>query len=90
MLNSYLEVGIAVGKDTPYKYIIVNIHYLPIVKNDYSGNQFLISRKRFAHTFVFRRACTTDLSPDLEGITLLVWCWLEQIRSTYHHKHIVG
>ena len=90
MLNSYLEVGVAVGKDTPYKYIIVNIHYLPIVKNDYSGNQFLMSRKRFVHNCVFGRACTTYLSPDLEESILVVWCWLEQIRSTYHHKHIVG
>jgi len=47
LLNFCLGVGIVVGKNTPYKYIIVNIHYLPIVKNDYSGNQLFISRKRF-------------------------------------------
>ena len=47
--------GIVVGKNTPYKYIVVNIHYLPIVKHDYSGNQLIISRKRFVSTSMFRR-----------------------------------
>ena len=53
LLKFYLGVGIAVGKNTPYKYLIVNTHYLPIVKNDYSGNQFLISRKRFVYTSMY-------------------------------------
>ena len=47
--------GIAVGKNTPYKYIVVNIHYLPIVKHDYSGNQLIITRKRFVSISIFRR-----------------------------------
>ena len=43
------DIGTVVGKNTPYKYLVVNIHFVPIVKNDYSGNQLLISRKRFEH-----------------------------------------
>ncbi|CAF2813402.1 unnamed protein product [Rotaria sp. Silwood2] len=39
------DVGIAVGRNTPYKYIVLNIHYLGILKNDNSGNQLIMSRK---------------------------------------------
>ena len=40
------DIGIAVGRNTPYKYIVVNIHYLPTVKNDFSGNEVIFTRKR--------------------------------------------
>jgi len=43
----YLDVGIAVGRNTPYKYIVVNIHYLAIVMGDNSGNQLIVSRKPY-------------------------------------------
>ncbi|CAF3020503.1 unnamed protein product [Rotaria sp. Silwood2] len=39
------DVGIAVGSNTPYKYIVVSIHYLPILKNDNSGIQLIMTRK---------------------------------------------
>ncbi|CAF1507834.1 unnamed protein product [Rotaria sp. Silwood1] len=39
------DVGIAVGRNTPYKYIVVNIHYFAILKNDNSGNQLIMTRK---------------------------------------------
>lgn len=39
-----VDVGFVVGKNTPYKYIVVNIHYLSILKNDYSGNQLVFTR----------------------------------------------
>ncbi|CAF4777868.1 unnamed protein product [Rotaria sp. Silwood1] len=39
------DVGIAVGRNTPYKYIVVNLHYLSILKNDYSGTQLIMTRK---------------------------------------------
>lgn len=42
----FLDLGVIVGKNTPYKYLVVNIHYLPIVKNDYSGTQIIFGRKR--------------------------------------------
>lgn len=40
----FIDVGFAVGRNTPYKYIVVNIHYLSILKNDNSGNQIILSR----------------------------------------------
>lgn len=40
------DIGIAVGKNTPYKYIVVNVHYLHAVKNDFSGNGVIFTRKR--------------------------------------------
>ena len=43
----YSGVGFPVGRNTPYKYIVVDIHYLPIVKNDKSGNQLMMSRKPY-------------------------------------------
>ncbi|CAF1617266.1 unnamed protein product [Adineta ricciae] len=39
------DVGFVVGRNTPYKFIIVNLHYLSIVTDDNSGNQLLVSRK---------------------------------------------
>ncbi|CAF3800134.1 unnamed protein product [Rotaria sordida] len=39
------DVGIPVGRNTPYKYIVINIHYLLILKNDNSGNQLILTRK---------------------------------------------
>ena len=44
------DVGIVVGKNTPYKYIVVNIHYLSVLKNDYSGNQLIVSRRPYEHS----------------------------------------
>jgi hypothetical protein len=41
------DVGFPVGRNTPYKYIIVNIHYLSTVVNDKSGNQLIMSRKPY-------------------------------------------
>ncbi|CAF0855130.1 unnamed protein product [Adineta ricciae] len=38
------DVGFVVGRNTPYKYIVVNIHYMSKLKNDNSGNQLLLSR----------------------------------------------
>ncbi|CAF1185230.1 unnamed protein product [Didymodactylos carnosus] len=38
--------GFSVGKNTPYKYIVLNIHYLTVLQNDKSGNQLLMSRKK--------------------------------------------
>jgi peptidylglycine monooxygenase len=43
-LNLPEDVGFAVGRNTPYKYIVLNIHYLSIIKNDNSGNQIIFSR----------------------------------------------
>jgi len=40
------DIGVAIGKNTPYKYLVLNIHYLPMVKHDYSGNQLIFTRKR--------------------------------------------
>lgn len=40
-----VDVGFPVGRNTPYKYIVVNIHYLSTVTNDKSGNQLIMSRK---------------------------------------------
>lgn len=39
------DVGFAVGRNTAFKHIVVNLHYLAILKNDFSGNQILLSRK---------------------------------------------
>ncbi|CAF0797530.1 unnamed protein product [Adineta steineri] len=39
------DVGFAVGRNTPYKYIVVNIHYFSLLKNDYSGNQLILTHK---------------------------------------------
>lgn len=39
------DVGFPVGRNTPYKYIVVNIHYLTTTVNDKSGNQLTLSRK---------------------------------------------
>ncbi|CAF4387663.1 unnamed protein product [Rotaria socialis] len=39
------NVGFHVGRNTPYKYVVINIHYLSILKNDYSGNQLIMTRK---------------------------------------------
>ena len=50
-----LDIGIVVGKNTPYKYLVVNIHFVPIVKHDYSGNQLLMSRKRFVSICLINR-----------------------------------
>lgn len=41
------DVGFPVGRNTPYKYIVVNIHYLTTVVNDKSGNQLTMSRKPY-------------------------------------------
>ena len=46
-----LDVAFAVGKNTPFKYIVVNIHYLSALSNDYSGNQLIISRKPYVTIF---------------------------------------
>lgn len=43
-----LDVGFPVGRNTPYKYIVVNIHYLSSIINDRSGNQLILSRKPYA------------------------------------------
>jgi hypothetical protein len=40
-----VDASFPVGRNTPYKYLILNIHYGPIVKNDSSGNQIIFSRK---------------------------------------------
>lgn len=45
-----LDVGFAVGRHTPYKYIIINVHYLCTVKDDNSGNQLLVSRTPYVIT----------------------------------------
>lgn len=42
----FSDIGIVIGKNTPYRYLVVNIHFVPMVKNDYSGSQLLLSRKR--------------------------------------------
>lgn len=47
----YLDFGIAVGRNTPYKYIIVNIHYVSVVEHDNSGNQLVMSRKPYLYCF---------------------------------------
>jgi hypothetical protein len=47
----YLDVGIAVGRNTPYKHIVVNIHYLSVVMGDNSGNQLIVSRKLYVVGF---------------------------------------
>ncbi|UJR18342.1 hypothetical protein I4U23_005244 [Adineta vaga] len=39
------DVGFPVGRNTPYKFIVINLHYLSIVKNDNSGNQLLLTQK---------------------------------------------
>lgn len=39
------DVGFPVGRNTPYKFIVVNIHYLSNIQNDRSGNQLVFSRK---------------------------------------------
>lgn len=44
-----VDSGIRVGRNTPYKYIVVNIHYLSILKNDNSGNQIIMSRKLYVY-----------------------------------------
>lgn len=44
-----LDVGIKVGRNSPYKYIVANIHYLSIQKNDSSGNQVIMSRKPYVN-----------------------------------------
>lgn len=46
----YVDVGFPVGKNTPYKYIVVNIHYLEKATGDYSGNQIILSRKPYDDT----------------------------------------
>ena len=43
-LSIDIDTGFVVGRNTPYKYIVVNIHYLSILKNDNSGNQIILSR----------------------------------------------
>lgn len=50
---SILDVGFPVGRNTPYKYIVVNIHYLSTVVNDRSGNQLVMSRKPYVHQEFF-------------------------------------
>lgn len=52
-MYKYLDVGFPVGRNTPYKYIIINIHYLSSVINDKSGNQLMMSRKPYVHWFLF-------------------------------------
>ena len=50
----YVDVGFAVGRNTPYKHIVVNIHYFSILKNDNSGNQLTLSRKPYVDSFCDR------------------------------------
>jgi hypothetical protein len=45
-----LDVGFKVGRNSPYKYIVINIHYLSILKNDNSGNQLLLSRTSYVNS----------------------------------------
>ena len=49
---SLLDVGFPVGRNTPYKYIVINIHYISAIKNDKSGNQLMISRKPYVYTTI--------------------------------------
>jgi hypothetical protein len=44
-----LDVGFKVGRNSPYKYIVLNIHYLSILQNDNSGNQLIMSRKPYVN-----------------------------------------
>ncbi len=44
-----LDVGFKVGRNSPYKYVVLNIHYLSILKNDNSGNQLIMSRKPYVN-----------------------------------------
>ena len=53
----FSDVGFPVGRNTPYKFIVVNIHYLPIVKNDKSGNQLMMSRKPYVLSLSKPIAC---------------------------------
>ncbi|CAF1404254.1 unnamed protein product [Adineta ricciae] len=39
------DTGFVVGHNTSYKYLVMNIHYLPIITNDNSGIQILFTRK---------------------------------------------
>ena len=42
----YLDVGFSVGRNTSFKFIVINIHYLSMVSNDQSGIQLLMTRQR--------------------------------------------
>jgi len=45
----HLDVGFKVGRNTPFKYIVINIHYLTILQNDNSGNQLIMSRTPYVN-----------------------------------------
>lgn len=45
IFNKKKDVAFKVGSDTPFKYIVVNIHYLKKVENDVSGLAITVSNK---------------------------------------------
>ena len=73
--SRHVDVGFAVGRNTPYKHIVVNIHYFSILKNDNSGNQLTLSRKPYADSFVHcLRTISILCDCSSDGKTMQVWC----------------
>ncbi|UJR10829.1 hypothetical protein I4U23_015016 [Adineta vaga] len=64
------DVGFPVGKNTPYKYIVANIHYLTKTTGDSSGNQIILSRKpRKYHAGIMLSGTSgIHLSPKTQNI----------------------
>ncbi|UJR29117.1 hypothetical protein I4U23_010331 [Adineta vaga] len=73
------DVGFAVGRNTPYKYIVVNIHYFSKINNDNSGNQLIMSRTPRKYLAGVMLSGTSDiyLRPKSETIRTPFSCQFE-------------
>lgn len=80
IVNLLLDRGIVVGKGTPYKYVVLNIHYLPMVQNDNSGNQIIFARTRLIDMIP---AMTLWFSGAVDRNILPVSCQVEQRPFNY-------
>ncbi|CAF4244210.1 unnamed protein product, partial [Adineta steineri] len=90
------DVGIAVGRNTPNKYIVVNVHYLLILKGDNSGLQLVMTRKpcKYHANTLLSGSSDIKLQPNTETIQVPFSCsYRGQLVSFFAaavHTHMWG
>ncbi|CAF3668913.1 unnamed protein product [Adineta steineri] len=90
------DVGIAVGRNTPNKYIVVNVHYLLILKGDNSGLQLVMTRKpcKYHANTLLSGSSDIKLQPNTQTIQVPFSCsYRGQLVSFFAaavHTHMWG
>ncbi|CAF1457028.1 unnamed protein product [Adineta steineri] len=88
--NESFSVGFAVGRNTPHKYIIINIHYLFIGKRDNFGLQLFMTRKPTTRSdemckiyvmYAYIPKNTTSNQETIDQQSPFPVCWDNQVSS---------